>query len=256
MTVDSEGCEAIRQSLATEGFVVIRGAVDPDYCIDVARDSIAAYGRLKSNGWGSPSGGRFAGHLAFGPSVHGPAILSALRQKGYFADVEAAAGNAFAVGAYVGNMNLPGSHDQEIHQDWNPPNRNIVMNVLLTETTPENGATEIVPRAAGDRYGYRTLHSTGALERSVYFTGHPGDLLIRWATAWHRGKANRTSSPRPMFGVILEPAVQQVPDPPCDEPIGFWGNRFYGRYALLRELTAVYCPQVMHTKRILFGVGS
>jgi hypothetical protein len=96
---------------------------------------------------------------------------------------------------------------------------------------------------------YRSLHDGGALGRLTKFVGSPGDLVIRRSAVWHRGTANHSKVPRPMFGVIMRLTDTPLADPPCEGPIEFSANRFYGRYALLREFAAVYGAPVLHVKR-------
>ncbi len=235
------------------GYAIIRGAVDPAYCATVGSEVAEEYERLVGAGWKFAGGGRLMGHLAFSPSHHGPQILSLLRKSGYVAAAERFVGSPLEARAYVGNLNLPGSRKQEIHQDRyddvSPLGDPIVFNVLIAETTAAKGATDLIPGSASATY--RTLHSSGALHRGVKFVGSPGDLLIRSSAVWHRGTANNSDVPRPMFGIIMNPAEKPREDPPCDGPITFSANRFYGRFALLREIAAIYGAPLLHVKRQL-----
>lgn len=244
---------AIADELDVDGFAIVRGAVDPDYCLQV-RDAVAnEYSRLSNLGWKFRGPGHLAGHLNFTPSEYGPEMLAKLRAGGYVAAVEKYLGTRLVVSGYGGNMNLPGSRTQEFHQDWRGPD--IVFNVVLTETTVYNGATEILPATQGDKYDYRSLYSSGVIERAQAFTGHPGDLLIRCGSVWHRGTSNRSEVPRPMFYIIMRAAEASEVDPPCTDPIGFYGNRIYGSGRLLNELVYSYAPRLIRFKRKFSAPG-
>lgn len=244
----------IATRIDVDGYALIRNAVDPEYCASVGAEVVREYERLNRAGWKFKGGGRFMGHLAFRPSGHGHRITSILRRRGFVTAAERFRGAPLGVRACVGNMNLPGSRTQEIHQDGygdvSLADDPIVFNVLLTETTPASGATDIIPGSQG--HTYRSLHSSGAVHGTVKFAGSPGDLLIRRSAVWHRGTTNSSAAPRPMFGVIMQATgTPQQEDPLCDGPIEFFGNRFYGRFALLREVAALYGAPMLHLKRTL-----
>ena len=245
----------IADGLDGDGFAVVRGAVDSDYCLQ-ARDAVVnEYSRLTKLGWKFGGAGHLAGHLNFTPAEYGPGMLAKLRAGGYVAAVEKHLGSRLVVMGYGGNMNLPRSRPQEFHQDWRPPTDYIVLNVVLTETTVANGATEFLPGTQADRYDYRSLYSSGVVDRVQSFTGEPGDLLIRWGSLWHRGTSNRSEVPRPMFYIIMREAEAAEVDPPCTDPIGFYDNRLYGNGGLLQELMYVYAARLIRFKRKLNPPG-
>lgn len=242
--------QEIADSLNRDGFAIVRKAVDPSYCASVGREVIDEYRRLVSLGWKFAGGGRLAGHLAIDLGPHGPCMLSALRAGGYVAAAEQDTGMPLSVVACVGNLNLPGSVRQEFHQDPKPLDDFIVINVFLVESQNGSGAIELGPGTQGCRFTYDTLFASGEANRTVSVTGSPGDVLIRRGSTWHRGTANRSGIPRPMYGVILRPTVPPHPDPSYDgEPIGFRANRFYGRSALIREVLEVYGAPLLHAVR-------
>lgn len=248
--------KAISEDLDQVGYTIVREAIDPEYAAAIGREVTSEHSRLCDAGWRFQAGGRIMGHLAFTPSVHGPRIVSILRERGFFTAVEEYVGQVLNVVAYVGNFNLPASRNQEWHQDWSPLEDRIVFNVLLSDTTVRNAPTEIIPGSQADRFNYRQLHTSGVLKRAVQFTGRSGDLLIRRGTVWHRGTSNNSAQPRPMFGVIAEPGAVRSDDLPCPGPISFSANRFYGRNAHLREIAASYGAPLLHLKRLVSGIGS
>lgn len=239
----------IAAGLAAGGCAVVRGAVDSDYCLQVRDAIVSEYTRLNKLGWKFGGPGHLAGHLNFTPSEYGAEMLAKLRAGGYVAAVEKHLGSRLVVLGYGGNMNLPGSRQQEFHQDFRPPSDYIVFNVILTETTTDNGATEILPGTQADRYDYRSLYSSGVIDRVQAFTAKPGDILVRWGSVWHRGTPNRSDTPRPMLYFIMRTADASEVDPPCTDPIGFYENRLYGSGSLLRELMYVYAPRLVRAKR-------
>lgn len=248
MTSDTE--RIVADGLDQEGYVIFPGAIDPEYCERAGREIVAEYDRLESLGWKFTRGGRWMGHLSLNPSEHGVRLWKLIREGGYVGAVERHLGTSLAVTRYVGNMNLPGSRNQEMHQDYPANEERIRFNVLVTETTEGNGAMEIVPRSQTDRFSYRTLHTTGAVKNSFQWTGSPGDLLIRYCTVWHRGTVNHSDKPRPLLGVTAKPVAVPEDDPPCDEPIGFYSNRFYGRHAMLLEFREAFAAPLLHQVRM------
>jgi ectoine hydroxylase-related dioxygenase (phytanoyl-CoA dioxygenase family) len=125
---------------------------------------------------------------------------------------------------YSGNTALPGEHTQPVHPDtahpvaggpWTPTD-SIVVNLMLVDVSPANGATELWPGTHRDTtYGGDTdgLVRESDLER--WRRLHPpfqptlpaGTFVLRDMRLWHRGMPNRTSNPRPMLAMIHRPAV-------------------------------------------------
>jgi ectoine hydroxylase-related dioxygenase (phytanoyl-CoA dioxygenase family) len=120
---------------------------------------------------------------------------------------------ALASGARVRDLWLrsapPGSRAQAIHRDRSLAKRPaLVIDVLLTEFAPENGATEIWPGShlipdRDDAERARTAERA-ASHSSVFVTGGPGDVVFRDPRAWHRAGANGTGARRTMLSLDCE----------------------------------------------------
>lgn len=246
----------IAQQFETQGFCIFPGALDAEYCSRIARDVIGEHERIVASGWKFAAGGRYTGHLNFSPGPYGQELLDLLDGKGFMKIAEAVLGGPVALFGVVGNMNLPGSFAQDIHQDWAPPGEAVVFNIGLVPTTRENGPTEIVPGSQGARYTYTSLHRSGARRQSEFWEAAPGDLIMRLATVWHRGTENRSASPRPMLSVIVVPREGEQAAPPTvpvSDRISFSANRFFGRAARARELASIYLAWPMHWLRMARG---
>lgn len=208
-------------------------------------------------GWRFMAGGRYTGHLNFSPGPYGQQILDLLAQGGFIAMAEQVMGGPLTLFGVVGNMNLPSSRMQDIHQDWAPPGEAMVFNIALVPTTRTNGPTEIVPGSQGDRFTYTSLHLGGARRKSIFWTPEPGDLMMRLATVWHRGTPNHSPTARPMLSVIMvraEPGMTQArPHIPVSDRITFAANRFIGSHAQARELASIYLAWPMHVVRLARG---
>ncbi len=252
--VNPEILDAIAKGLRDDGYVIFPGAIDPDYCAEVGREIVAEYERLISLGWRFSRGGRWMGHLTLIEGARGRTLWTMIREGGYVEAAERHLGRALAVDSYTGNMNVPGSRMQVMHQDFPPGEDKIRFNILVTETTEGNGAMEIVPKSQGDRYNYNTLHTSGAANRSVRWTGKPGDLIIRHCTLWHRGTPNHTDVARPLIGVTTSMVAEPKEDPPCDDPIGFTVNQYYGpnhKLDTVLELREAFAGPLVHRRRLI-----
>lgn len=248
---------AIDDPLGDDGFTIFPNALDAKLCERIAQDVLAEYDRLVTSGWQFVAGGRYTGHLNFSPGPYGKDIIDLLVDGGFMKLAEHALGGPISLFGVVGNMNLPKSRAQDIHQDWAPPGEAIVFNIGLVPTTAENGPTEIVPGTQGDRFNYTTLHRTGTRRKAQFWMTQPGDLLIRRATVWHRGTSNRSNTPRPMLSVIVVPHEPGTTEPPPRYPltdrIAFAANRFFGRSARTRELASIYLAWPLHLLRMARG---
>ena len=243
----------VTESLNTDGFAVIREALDPAYCAKFGDEIIAEYDRLVDLGWRFSAGGRYTGHLNFHTGSSGLELLKILENKNFVEIGERLLGRRLEVFHLFGNMNLPRSRPQDIHQDFAPPSESIVFNVTLVPTTYDNGATEIVPGSQCDRYSYRSLHRSGVLRNSQRLLSNPGDLVIRRGSVWHRGTSNTSSTARPMICISM--VANDLPKPISleSDKIGFCANRFYGKYARYRELAEIYLRSPFHWYRMAKG---
>jgi len=232
------------------GYLLAPGFLDSAYCAHVAQAITNEYNQLVESGWKFCAGGRYTGHLNFKSGRYGREIFEMLQQSGLIAAAEAIMGSRLDLFNMGGNMNLPGSVRQDIHQDFAPPSESFVFNVSLVPARSENGATEIVPLSHGARYTYRTLHSTAAIQQCRPIESNPGDLTMRFGTLWHRGMPNRSEQPRPMLCFTMVPTDKKEPTVPDGDPVRFYANRFYGPQAAVRELAEIHLAKAFHVLRM------
>jgi ectoine hydroxylase-related dioxygenase (phytanoyl-CoA dioxygenase family) len=110
----------------------------------------------------------------------------------------------------------PGGRAQRVHRDrhvlagdgaaWDARPR-FSLDVLLTDFTEENGATEVWPGSHRivdrDAVEASRAEERAALRPSVRIAASAGSIVARDLGAWHRATANRTSTPRLMLSVTF-----------------------------------------------------
>lgn len=243
--------EVVAGDLGTDGFAFVRGGIDRSFCEEIARDVISEYDRLYSSGWRFKGGGRWTRHISFTYGPYEARVFDLLKSIGLVQLAEEELGSKVEIRAMAGNFNLPASRAQNYHQDWNPPTEAIVINIGLVPTTVDNGATDILPGTQADRFSYRSLYMSGTTKNAVKADLNAGDVVIRRSSVWHRGTPNNSNTPRPMLAVVLFPAESPKARPVSTEPIGFYANRFSGRYAVLLEFVSVFLSFPIHVYRLL-----
>jgi ectoine hydroxylase-related dioxygenase (phytanoyl-CoA dioxygenase family) len=107
---------------------------------------------------------------------------------------------------------LPGGRPQRVHRDRHVLGRevgaapSISLDLLLTDFSEENGATELWPwshripdrdESDASRAGERA-----ALLPSTRIAAPAGSIVARDLRAWHRATPNRTANPRVMLSVV------------------------------------------------------
>jgi len=207
----------------TFGYAVLRDTVDPEH-VRILRERMLAdvqsiLGRVdipfnfnRGNIQQAPP--PFAPYL-FDDILFNPAVIAL---------TSAILGGPVRNTFYSGNTALPGDHTQPVHPDsahpvaggeWTPTDA-IVVNLMLVDVSPENGATELWPGTHRDTtYGGDTdgLVVDSDLERwrGIHPPFQPtlpaGTFLVRDMRLWHRGMPNRTPNPRPMVAMIHRPAT-------------------------------------------------
>ena len=83
-------------------------------------------------------------------------------------------------------------------------------------------------------------------------TMEPGDILLRLSSVWHRGTRNPASSARPMGMLGYRPVALGLPQLALDSgaALTIGANRYYGKYAGLREFVAIRLRPVYELARI------
>lgn len=218
--VSDADADAAARAIADDGLVVLRAAVDPDHLaalwerMETDLDAILArpdapFQFTTSNVQQDPP--PFAPHV-FRDVVSNDAVVAVTRRV-----LGPGVKNSF----YSGNTALPSPLRQPVHVDtghlWagaahaHPPVQ-LVVNVPVVDTTPENGSTEIWPGTHHDTtYGIHEgsakvapekLEARRALCPPIQPTLARGDVLIRDIRLWHAGTPNHTDRPRPMLAMI------------------------------------------------------
>ncbi|MDA0708695.1 MAG: phytanoyl-CoA dioxygenase family protein [bacterium] len=112
-------------------------------------------------------------------------------------------GTTFKLSSLNGRAALPGKGLQGIHADWSnavEPGDYFVCNSiwLLSDFSPENGATRVVPGSHLSRQHPRDVlnDSKAPVANEKIITEKAGTVVIFNAHTWHGGTLNRTGEPR------------------------------------------------------------
>jgi ectoine hydroxylase-related dioxygenase (phytanoyl-CoA dioxygenase family) len=184
--------------IATDGYTIVEGAIEPDF-VDALADDLL---RLERFFGVQPSGNSFEGHhtvriynlLAYGPRyeripVH-PNVLPIVE-------------GVLDAGCLISSLSSiaidPGEAAQPIHADdqlipLDKPHNPTVCNSMwaLTDFTEANGATRIIPgshtSAQNPRYGEHYDSIAAEMPK--------GSVLVWHGSLWHGGGANTTNERR------------------------------------------------------------
>jgi Phytanoyl-CoA dioxygenase (PhyH) len=232
---------AARADYERDGYLLLPGAIPTDVCANLASAIVEQYLTLKSAGNLPDEPGVAAGNLNFMAGAEGLPLSAALEAAGIPQLVEQLAGVQLSAGGITGNLNLPGSRPQELHTDSRRDNMFMIANVMLVDCGPENGALELVEASHAGPLAYWQLRRQPWQGRARQISARQGDVLIRPSTLWHRGTTNPSAKPRPMAAQIFTP--EAVRDPNAHSgPVRFRGNRYYGRFARVKEALAMHFP--------------
>jgi len=130
---------------------------------------------------------------------------------------EAVFGPDFFCTFYNTNTQWPHSGIQHIHRDYDHlfpelpialPIIQVVVNILLTDFTLENGATEVWPGTHlivdGCPKDADALDERASMLPSVRTTAPAGSIILRDMRTWHRGMPNQTNEIRTMLAMIYD----------------------------------------------------
>lgn len=234
----------LAERYAEDGYVILPGVVDPGLCADLASAIAARYASLEAQGWTLTEPGAQSGNLAILAGAAGAPLAEALAESGVIALAEALAATSLVASPVSGNYNLPGSVDQDFHADSTAENAFVILNVALVDTDTANGATELVQGSHREPLTLWQLHRSEWRARRTRPELRAGDVMIRTSTLWHRGTTNHSANARPLAALILTPAACADGGSVNTGPIAFHGNRYYGRFAALREGLALHTPRL------------
>ena len=239
------------EEYVAQGYLVLRGVIDPALCESFGQAVLEDYAGLA--GHREVLAGTLAGHLNFSMGPQGRELLALVEAAGIPALLEQLAGEPLALAQAAGNLNLPGSSHQNYHIDGAFERRSMIVNLCLTATGALNGATALVPGSHRSKLSYWQFRRLGRAAQAVSPELAPGDVLIRPSNLWHRGTPNRSAIPRPMAAFVWTPpawlggydAARELA-----QPLRFAGNKFYGRFARLKEVVAVRLPWLDEAVRL------
>jgi Phytanoyl-CoA dioxygenase (PhyH) len=215
-----------RRAFDLDGYVLFRDAVPRAPLAALARDLESKWRADVASGAMFDGGGNLSGHLNCFPGASSRFVYTALEALGIF-DVVAALSPEKVRKPNVGcNLNLPGSHAQNVHIDGYRAQPFLVVNVAVIDTDLTNGAMEITSRTHQRDYKYWEIILQRGQRRRV--TMRQGDALLRTSTLWHRGMPNHSSSPRPMLAFTWENggSLEQDPYAAHGGNITFLPNRY------------------------------
>jgi Phytanoyl-CoA dioxygenase (PhyH) len=228
---------------AAQGYLLLRGMIDPESCRAFGQAACDEHRRSKDR---RPAlAGSLAGHLNFSMGPGGRKLLAELEAADIAELLTRLAGEPLVLAQAAGNLNLPGSIHQNYHIDGAFARRSMIVNVCLTVTDEANGATELVPASHHRELSYWRFRREGWAARAIRPALAPGDVLIRPSNLWHRGTPNRSDTPRPMAAFVWTPPAflgSYDPEAELSGPLTLSGNKFYGRFARLKEVLAVKLP--------------
>lgn len=241
----------IRAAMQTDGACILRGLMPPDACRRYGEAMVREYERLTAAGWTFTGGGHLEGHLNINPGREGAELLEAEKAVNLSGLLSRAAGEPMHLISMAGNLAMAGSHSQNFHPDSNKADETWVANLTLLPTSKANGAMEIVTGTAdlGDSYGKFRL--AGLQGKGFQPTMETGDILLRLSTVWHRGSVNPSDAPRQMGMFAYRPVSQGAPTYTVrDEPLTIRANRYYGKFAGMREFAAIRVRPVYELLRV------
>jgi Phytanoyl-CoA dioxygenase (PhyH) len=245
----------LRRAFETDGFVILKGVVPKASLAALTSDILATFQASRTGGSLFNGGGTISGHLNSFPGAQSRFVRDTLEESGVLALVKALMPQAQGLPNVGCNLNLPGSHEQNIHVDGYAATPFAIVNIAAVDTTLENGAMEVLPGTHRRNYKYwelvleRPRPSRPSLER--------GDVMIRTSMLWHRGMPNPSATPRPMLALTWEDGGSADADPYAIHggKISFFPNRYKPtRLGRLRERAFVAVPAVNSTYRFVRSI--
>ena len=242
----------IRAAMDTGGYVVLRGLLPADAARRYGEAILAEYARLSEAGWSFTGGGHIEGHLNIIPGGLGIELVDAAEKAGLAELISRLAGEPMHLTRMAGNLAMAKCHSQNFHPDTTLAEQTWVANIALVPTSPANGAMALIPgtQLLGENYAkFRAARLLGKAEQP---TMEPGDILLRLSSVWHRGTHNPSSAARPMGMLGYRPVKLGLPQLALEPgtPLTISMNRYYGKYAGLREFVAIRLRPVYELARI------
>jgi hypothetical protein len=201
----------LKETFNREGYLIFRSVVDRSALASLNRTLSEEFARAGSQGRLFSGGGTISGHLNCFPGAGSRFIHDGLEARGLIEFIHSLSPVPLRAPNVGCNFNLPGSHDQNVHVDGYSGAPFLVANVAVVDTTLENGAMEVLRHTHTREHRYWELML--ANPERIRVSLQAGDVLVRTSVLWHRGMANHTASPRPMFALTWENGGSNLADP-------------------------------------------
>ncbi len=249
---DAAAVAQVRVAMDTDGFCVLRGLLPADAALRYGEAILAEYARLQEAGWSFTGGGHIEGHLNVKPGGPSLELVEAAEHAGLADLISQLAGEPMELVRMAGNLAMPKSHAQNYHPDTNLAEQTWVVNIALVPTSPANGAMALIAGTQLLGENYAQFRKARLDRKAEQPTMEPGDILLRLSSVWHRGTHNPSDSARPMGMLGYRPVALGLPPFGITpgSPITISSNRYYGKYAGLREFVAIRLRPAYELMRI------
>jgi ectoine hydroxylase-related dioxygenase (phytanoyl-CoA dioxygenase family) len=209
---DSE-IKAAKETYARDGYFILRSVVSEELLAGLHASLKEEFDRVTTSGELFSGGGLVSGHLNCFPGAGARAVYETLQERGVIDLIRELHPNANRMPNVGCNFNLPGSHTQHWHLD-RPFNKEfMIANITVVDTTPQNGATDVIPGSHKRFYKYTQFVLERIARNNKRVVTNRGDVVVRSSNVWHRGMTNLTSTPRPMLAFTWEDGGSNLPDP-------------------------------------------
>ncbi|HEX6240028.1 MAG TPA: phytanoyl-CoA dioxygenase family protein [Polyangiales bacterium] len=226
MALSGTQIEELAAEFQRAGYLHLPRVVDASALTELSRQLLAEYRRARHAGELFSAGGTISGHLNCFPGAGARFVFEQVRDFGVLSVVRRLSDQAVRMPNVGCNLNLPGSHAQNLHVDGYAATPFMVVNIAAVDTTLINGAMEACP--GSHRRDHKYWEFVLARYPSVRLPLAVGDVVIRVSTLWHRGMPNRSDSARPMLALSWEDGGSTLDDPYTAHAgaIRFFPNRY------------------------------
>jgi Phytanoyl-CoA dioxygenase (PhyH) len=265
---------ATDETLRSQGYVVLKGVVDPSAVRLARARALSEWETIKHNGQLWVGGGTIVGHINYSPAPDLDVFFDALTNPQVLESIENELGDDRYLQVLGGNANLPKSRYQPAHVDT-AGNDYVIVNVPLGDADETNGSLEIWPGSHHEKIRYAQITASQKQIRSTRVNTQAGDVVLRYPHVWHRGTPNKSAIPRIMLAACLGKRRDACGSNLVELSVrnhnlfmaaGIQGNlvcssktsgRFYPNYfytrpiGVLRELFVAHAPIIYHGLKII-----
>ncbi len=205
--------QAAKEAYARDGYFILRNVIPQERAAGLHQSLQQEFDRVTASGELFSGGGLVSGHLNCFPGAGARAVYETLQERGVIDLIKQLHPNVKRLPNVGCNFNLPGSHTQHWHLDRPYDQEFVIANVTVVDTTPENGATDVIPGSHKRFYKYTRFVLERVARNNKRVVSNRGDVVVRSSNVWHRGMTNLTSTPRPMVAFTWEDGGSNLPDP-------------------------------------------